>query len=515
MVAAPKRNNSAHGPSSKSGSRKNKSAWRKNIDLSSVEDGLEDARAQERGGEGLFQLDTQGDEQQARGTKRPLKSLEILQNKSAVPPVTHSRARRNVVSATGEAEARARLRRAGVPPKAVRDQLRRAAGKVVTNALGGVVASEQKSLQDYTGAATVPNRDLWEDEVPVQPERRGSGPTSAAEKQMKYDPTWIEDPRNQKPKVPKTLAPLSVPQKETVGGKAQRNNRTRHHEEMKLARKAAAVPLPHPGMSYNPEAAEHEQLIHRAYDVEKAHAEEQEETARLRNLWQEMSAAEKEEVLAGNGATATTYYGMKIDVPPSQEGKSGSDSDEANASDQESEVDDEVALLREQRRQKAIKGKRKTTAQRHRHARAQSLMRQAAERKARNRLQNEAPAKLRDAHQRDLATQARLQAAQRRREAKLALLSKSGLLGQKIGGTRLDPTLGQGHESVQLPEQLSDNLRALKTEGNLFRERFQSLQTRALTEPARRRSEKQIKRLKSSRKQGWKEVERYAFRNFQ
>lgn len=84
------------------------------------------------------------------------------------------------------------------------------------------------------------------------------------------------------------------------------------------------------------------------------------------------------------------------------------------------------------------------------------------------------------------------------REAELQQKLKNGLAGQKIG-KHIVPT---GEIDVQLGEDLSESLRGLKvrrkfnrnsnlsdspirlqTEGNLFRDRFLSMQQRALIEP--------------------------------
>lgn len=56
---------------------------------------------------------------------------------------------------------------------------------------------------------------------------------------------------------------------------------------------------------------------------------------------------------------------------------------------------------------------------------------------------------------------------------------KNGLVGQRLG-KHIVPA---GDVDVQLTEDLSENLRSLKVEGNLFRDRFLSMQHRALIEP--------------------------------
>ncbi|CAE6424386.1 unnamed protein product [Rhizoctonia solani] len=82
--------------------RKGKKAWRKNVDIEEVEDRLEGLRDEERETGGpvheksdteLFSVDVHGDEQLKKQMRkhRPLKYVELLNKRSAVPPV-HSRA---------------------------------------------------------------------------------------------------------------------------------------------------------------------------------------------------------------------------------------------------------------------------------------------------------------------------------------------------------------------------------------------------------------------------------------
>jgi hypothetical protein len=56
----------------------------------------------------------------------------------------------------------------------------------------------------------------------------------------------------------------------------------------------------------------------------------------------------------------------------------------------------------------------------------------------------------------------------------------AGLRGQKVGGHEV---MRGGDMDVQLGDELSESWRQLEPEGNLFRDRFASLQHRALVEP--------------------------------
>lgn len=104
--------------------------------------------------------------------------------------------------------------------------------------------------------------------------------------------------------------------------------------------------------------------------------------------------------------------------------------------------------------------------------------------------------RLRVAAEASQATRAQVQAVQ---QAKLAERLQNGLMGQRLGKHKVQ----EGALDVQLGEELSESLRGLKVrkarslcnavdltlnlcfqpEGNLFRDRFISMQHRALVEP--------------------------------
>lgn len=89
-------------------SRKGKKAWRKNVDLEEVQEGLETLREQiiqggpiaERPSEELFALDTKGSEDIKRKYKiqKPLKADEIIAKRSAVPAVDSRKRQHSAVT---------------------------------------------------------------------------------------------------------------------------------------------------------------------------------------------------------------------------------------------------------------------------------------------------------------------------------------------------------------------------------------------------------------------------------
>lgn len=80
-------------------SRKGKKAWRKNVDVTEIQDGLEEVRDElikggiiaEKGSEELFAIDTAGDvaiQKKILKTSKPLRADEIIAQRSAVPAVS-------------------------------------------------------------------------------------------------------------------------------------------------------------------------------------------------------------------------------------------------------------------------------------------------------------------------------------------------------------------------------------------------------------------------------------------
>ncbi|THH00270.1 hypothetical protein EW026_g2235 [Hermanssonia centrifuga] len=81
---------------------------------------------------------------------------------------------------------------------------------------------------------------------------------------------------------------------------------------------------------------------------------------------------------------------------------------------------------------------------------------------------------------------------------------KKGLAGQRLG-KHLVP---EGNVDVQLGDDLSESLRALKPEGNLFKDRFLSMQHRALIEPRVPVIPRRGNKLKEYEKHAWKRFDR-------
>ncbi|KAF2230159.1 P60-like protein [Viridothelium virens] len=206
-------------------SRKGKRAWRKNIDISEVNEGLEEVRDQliqggvvsEKAAADLFIADTEGDEVIQKSyfkTNKPLKSDEILAQRSSVPALD-TRKRKSILT-DGMIELRQKkLKGDYVKPKEL-ERLRNIA-------YGG-----EKIQKDVINTTEQPSYDPWAPEGPVR------------------DPQFsFLDKHKPKPvREPKTLrhAPLSL----AANGKS-----------------FPAVQKPDAGRSYNPDFHDWSSLLER------------------------------------------------------------------------------------------------------------------------------------------------------------------------------------------------------------------------------------------------------------
>ncbi|KAJ7497968.1 ribosome biogenesis protein Nop53/GLTSCR2 [Mycena galericulata] len=417
-------------------SRKGKKAWRKNVDIQEVEEGIEELRAEERAtgtflhkqqDDQLFVIDVKGDEKIRKSMPKfktsELTSTKILAQRSAVPAVvsrTTSKKRKSPLSS----EDKNRLLRISKRPR--------------------------KGPFNST----------------VDPTEFGAGSASfelseAVKSSGAYDP-WapVEEPEEIKDGL-ETVQPKKI--KVPVHG----------HPRDKI--EVPAILEPHQGTSYNPPADAHQELLVKAHEIEEKRVEKAAKLAETKARI-EQAKVDAEEVTLG------VPSGMKLDVG-------------VHVDDDEDIADTE-----------AIPKKmppRKTKAQRNKAAKI-LIQKRALLEKARKK--NELVIingfkMLRRTTDKTLS--ARDQAHALRRAALQEKL-KRGLAGQKLG----KHTVPAEEVDVQLGEDLSESLRALKPEGNLFRDRFTSLQQRALIEP-------RVPVLPKRRRNRIIEYEKHAWKRFE
>ena len=224
--------------------------------------------------------------------------------------------------------------------------------------------------------------------------------------------------------------------------------RSMQHEPYAAARSMPAVSVPHPGTSYNPDFDSHEALVETAYEKAKAAELDEQQAQELHAQWKGV----------------TQGVPLPLDLPldvPEEGGEDGEDDEE---------VQDEGAAPK--------MPARKTAAQRRREARAKEQYTLAQQRRKERRIQgmiSELPNQMKQA-KRDAQTRAEL--VQQRRQQKEERLRSQGIAGTRIGKYAVPSQ----RVDVQTGDELSDSLRRLRPEGNLFWDRFQSLQARGLAE---------------------------------
>ncbi|KAI0357644.1 P60-like protein [Trametes cingulata] len=416
-------------------SRKGKRAWRKNVDIEPVEEGLEGLRAEERvtgtflqnkKDEELFQVDVQGDDNIRKTlpkfSERVLTSTKILSERSAVPAV-FSRA-----TPSSKAEKR----------------------KAVSHDDKSRLLRMSKRMRKGPFNAYVDPNQVGEGSALLEL-------SEAAKKAGEYD-VWAED----------------VPEKPKV--KAPHTENPRSHIAL------PAVPSPHEGTSYNPPLTAHQQLLRAAHEKEEQKLKSAEEVEALKAQLDKARKVAAAEAAAAQGVAP----GMKVDEI---------------TEDQAEEA--EVAEGSEPLPPKKMPT-RKTKQQRRKAERLRAEKRALAEKAARKRMLAtvDSAKALRKAIARNLATRERLRA---QRQAALQEKLKQGLAGQKIGKY----VVPEGEIDVQLGEELSESLRGLKPEGNLFRDRFINMQHRALIEPhAPNPAKKPRRKTKEYEKHSYKRFDR-------
>ncbi|KAI0718640.1 P60-like protein [Fomitopsis betulina] len=236
-----------------------------------------------------------------------------------------------------------------------------------------------------------------------------------------------------------------------------------------------AVPAPHEGTSYNPLVTSHQELLRAANEIEERRIKEA----------KKLEDAKRRMEVAREAAALETQEG----VPQGMTIQPIDDVDEAQ---DEAEGLPPVKKMPE----------RKTKKERRKAERQRAEKRALAERAANKRMlaSVDGAKGLRKALGRDLTARERLRA---QRQVEMQEKLKQGLNGQRLGKHKVP----EGEVDVQLSEDLSESLRALKPEGNLFRDRFVSMQQRALIEP-------RVRVLPTRRRMKIKEYEKHSYKRF-
>ncbi|KAF7973063.1 hypothetical protein HWV62_16242 [Athelia sp. TMB] len=429
------------------GSRKGKRAWRKNVDIGEVEIGLEEMRAEERVVGKTLQKH-QDDE---------LFQIDVKgddQVRKQLPRFSTSQLTSSKILAA----------RSAVPAVFSRPQLPTVGTK---RKAGPYISPEEKARLLRIG------KRLRKGPLnsAMDPTEFGAGSailevSEAAKSSGRYDPWAVE-----------AITELEMPDGMETVHKPKIKRPTLAHPKDVI--EIPAIAEPHQGTSYNPPVDAHTELILKAGDLEERRAKEAE---RLVEVKQRIGKA----VTTAGVTQEGVPEGMVVDERGDDE-------------DAEGEEEGEGPLAKKP-------PTRKTKQQKSKAARQRAEKRALAER-LHKKLMLSSISSVKALRREGSSVSRRLSEAElQRKQRQLALLDKmrkGGLQGMRIGRHKVP----EREVDVQLGEDLSESLRALKPEGNLFRDRFQSLQQRALVEP-------RVLVLPSKRTFKIKEYEKHAWKKF-
>ncbi|XP_065170091.1 LOW QUALITY PROTEIN: ribosome biogenesis protein NOP53 [Atheta coriaria] len=438
-------------------SKKLKSSWRKHVDLTDVDNFLEEQRLTERLGDyaklsnnELFTLDTQSVQPTKLTSKQayreklrnaPLKCLSLLQPLTKVPdPI----AKRNRVRTKEERQhplikqKQAKLKAQGIFKKSDLERVKNMQ-----------LERERREAMEKEGKFDF-SKDIWSNNVnTLLPHTK----TSAEIDAVVANDEWIQGAerhiRHGPGKLPKG------PPKST-------------HKKPYLLN---AIELPHPGMSYNPSYEDHQDLLNLIAEKEKKIIKEEEHLKRVTELmFKKVTPAQRD----ANWLVEMTE-GLKPDI--SNEGVN--------------EDDEEYKPINP-----PVKNKEKSTKQRRKQREQQQLLEKLHQAKIEKK-------KVSDLYRLKVINKEIDRAAKKTKKLQEKRLKKQEY--QKYEAKRLGLNKYEEPDmEFNMKKDISGNLRNLKKEGNLLNDRFKSLQKRNIIAPSIIKNHKKAK-VKEFVKNGYKE----------
>ncbi|KAK3811425.1 MAG: ribosome biogenesis protein Nop53/GLTSCR2 [Linnemannia gamsii] len=425
----------------KSSSRKGTKAWRKNVDITDVEQNLDELRAEERttGGkvhqktdDALFMMDTQGDgkTQKELRKNRPLKMDEILSERSKIPAVS---GRYKVVTTSTPLN-------------------------LNSKANAKISKTEKAKLLDMIKRRT--STSLF---APVNKPLGRSGMTDAVKAAGRFD-VWGSEEQEQEQEKDDSDDDFVGEIVTKVAVKAPRSFKQKQKVSLPAVKEA------HPGASYNPTMQDHQGLLRLAHNEE------------LRILHQRETIDNR------------LAYPKELDAMLAYDDQTGGLLEDSEDEDEEEEEEEEEG--KEDAPKTKKKGK-KSIAERNRLARAAETAKKEAEIKRHKELikqTNRVKDIMKTVEEEEAETEAkRLENEQKKEEKERAGMKRVGRFN--IPKERIH---------VQLQDELADSLRQLKPEGSLMKDRFQSFVERNLIEPRVPVAKRRRYRLKTYEKHSYK-----------
>jgi len=434
-------------------SRKGKKAWRKNVDITQVQHGLEELREElikggpiaEKASAALFTTDTAGSAaiRAKHHVGRPLKADEILARRSAVPAVdTRKRkAPEDAAWARKVAEVAGRVTDGVVVKRRKRD---------------GVGRTEYERLRRVAYGGDAQHKDI----------------VRVSEEGATYDPWALAAERD-------GVAAAGNGWLEEK--KAVREPPTLKRKPVSLAKNGKAVPAvakPHAGKSYNPAFTDWDALIQREGGKEvEAERLRLEEARREQEIQELRERARREEELEQAGYSSNWE------------------------SEWESEWEGIVSEAEEQESLAMKRPERKTKAERNKITRRkEEASRKLHEEKMKKREQQLAQVKILAAEAAEKEMQARMQLS-RTTEDSSDDEAELQLRRRRLGAHRVP----EGPLEVVLADELQESLRLLKPEGDLLGDRFRSIMVRGKVESRKKILEHKKKNVKATEKWSYKD----------
>ncbi|KAF9202942.1 hypothetical protein BGZ49_006947 [Haplosporangium sp. Z 27] len=427
-------------------SRKGKKAWRKNVDITDVEQNLDELRAEERttGGkvhqqsnDTLFTMDTKGDGKARKELlkDRPLKMDEILAERSKIPAVSG----RKKASSTATPIAASAKKNEKIS-KAEKAKLLGMIKRKLSNSLFAPV-SKPSGRSGMTDAVKAAGRfDVWGVESQEQEE---------GEEMDEDSNDFVSEIVT---KVP-VKAPRSFKQKQKV--------------------EVAHVKEAHPGASYNPTMQDHQGLLRLAHNEELRIIQDREKVdAKL------AYPKELDDMIAFDDQTG----GLLED--------SGDEDEEEEEEEEEVTGEDGVVKPKKQKGKKSI-------TERNRLARAAETAKREAQIKREKELLKQTN-KVKEIMKSVEEEEAEMEKKRLENEKKKEEKEKAGM--KRVG--RFNIPKERIH--VQLQDELAESLRQLKPEGSVMKDRFQSFVERNLIEPRVPVAKRRRYRLKTYEKHSYK-----------
>ncbi|KAI8873352.1 P60-like protein, partial [Ramicandelaber brevisporus] len=474
-------------PAASQPSRKSKKSWRRNIDITDVEAGLDTLRkdemmygthASEQPDEALFTVDTTGSEAiktQLKSHKKKLKVEQILDERSKVRAVTSkvvpTDTKNKAADLVGVAKLLAKPQVSETRGSEKKEVSRIAKARGFEQSKKDKKAAKDRSRKIAAGFANkVASYDMWgsnNDDAPAGSDEKPPQPIYNA------SPAIVE--------VQKTAI--------KVGGNALLNGilesrkpkAVKIPETMQLSKHKKGinvphVPIVHPGASYQPAEQDRQALVEMAAAVE------------MKRL-----AAETKDREIAHAIRSAKSSNIDDEVEDDSDDSDDSSNDDGDNVENDESSDDDDAEIEEEK----MKTKTKTDRNRELRTRQHEANRRAKLEKAAMLKEAENAAEYKAAAEQTLAL-----SEKRAEERQQAQESANAGVQTKIGGKRIaDMPL-----DVQLSDEVASSLRTLKPEGNLFAERMVAMQQRGMMVP------KAV--AKKQRKNGYKEYEKQSYRFF-